>query len=279
MKKKLGILISLFVIICGGSAYNRFMSKSVNPVSMVTERTIALNAKKQIAFKDFGENNFTCTGMTYDSKDNSFWIADYGAQSEDERLVPRLVKVDEELSKVITTIYLERLVDDKFNLQGISYDVINDTLWIATGNVVYEIDKTGSVKSKIQMGKYAEYQSNGIAVDGEQIWVLCYKKYLLKFDREGNMLHEYKFNYEDQDHVFLYKNMLYCTVGADYIGDNNFVLLFNTDTEEIKNEYRLKDSHAIEGIVIKDGCMYIANDGKFHNDIFGYSYISVYEMK
>lgn len=273
----LGVLLGM--AICGMNKGISYVSKPINPVSMVTETTISLNAEKQIRFGNFCEDDFTCTGMTYDTKDNAFWIADYGAQSGEDVLTTRLVEIDSEFKKVIDIINLEQLVDDTYNLQGVSYDLVNDTLWIATGNLVYEINKMGIIESIFEMGKYAKYQANGIAVNGDDIWVLCYEKYLLKLDRQGNIIHRYKFGYLDQDQIYLYNNKIYCTVGADYAGNDNFVFKFDLDTEEIENEYRLEDSHAIEGIVIKDGHMYIANDGKFHDDVLGYSYISDYKLE
>ena len=68
-------------------------------------------------------------------------------------------------------------------------------------------------------------------------------------------------------------------VDDDYSGDNNFVFTFDLTTKVINNLYKIEGSYAIEGIIIKDNIMYIANDGKFHNDIIGHSYISEYKLE
>ena len=129
------------------------------------------------------------------------------------------------------------------------------------------------------MGNYSKYKSNGIAVDKDNIWVLCYNKFLLKLNKYGDIEEKYKFNYKDQDHIYLINNNLYVTIGADYLGDNNFVFKYNLKSGIISCEYQLEDSHAIEGIVILDDTLYIANDGKFHHDIFNCSYINIYSLK
>ena len=275
------IIISALIVavICGTYISIKIWNKPVDPISIVTTSTIELNAENEISFDNFGEENFTCTGMTYDSKDNSFWVADYGALTGEQELKPRLIEVNADLNTELRTIDLRNLVEDSFNLQGVSYDANDDSLWIATGNYIYEVNKNGEVDSKLSMGDYAKYQSNGIAVDGNDIWVLCYRKYLLRLDRQGKLVDKYNFNYQDQDQICLYDGKLYCTVGADYTGNNNFVFSFNLNTGEIENRYRVLDSHAVEGIVINDGKMYIANDGAFHKDALGYSYISEYCIK
>ena len=60
------------------------------------------------------------------------------------------------------------------NLQGISYDKKDDSLWLATGDEIYNIEKDGTTKKNISLGRYSKYKSNGIAVDNDFIWVLCY---------------------------------------------------------------------------------------------------------
>lgn len=257
----------------------KLINRPTNPVDMVNENTETLKAEKQIMFNEFNENDFTCTGMTYDTKNNSIWIADYGAENDNNELNPRLLELDYEYKNVINIINLKNIMDNSFNLQGISYDEIDNSLWLATGDYIYEINKNGDIIQKYSMVKYSKYKSNGIFVDNDKIWILCYKKYLLCLNREGDFINKYKFNFMDQDHIYIYNNKIYCTVGADYSGDNNFVFTFDLTTKVINNLYKIEGSYAIEGIIIKDNIMYIANDGKFHNDIIGHSYISEYKLE
>ena len=45
---------------------------------------------KTIYFEDIGLDNITCTGLTFDTYDNSFWIADYGKIDNSEKK-PRII--------------------------------------------------------------------------------------------------------------------------------------------------------------------------------------------
>ena len=256
--------------------------KNVTTIVIKLKDKVSGDLDVQLYFDDgneFNENDFTCTGMTYDTKNNSIWIADYGAENDNNELNPRLLELDYEYKNVINIINLKNIMDNSFNLQGISYDEIDNSLWLATGDYIYEINKNGDIIQKYSMGKYSKYKSNGIFVDNDKIWILCYKKYLLCLNREGDFINKYKFNFMDQDHIYIYNNKIYCTVGADYSGDNNFVFTFDLTTKVINNLYKIEGSYAIEGIIIKDNIMYIANDGKFHNDIIGHSYISEYKLE
>lgn len=173
----------------------KLINRPTNPVDMVNENTETLKAEKQIMFNEFNENDFTCTGMTYDTKNNSIWIADYGAENDNNELNPRLLELDYEYKNVINIINLKNIMDNSFNLQGISYDEIDNSLWLATGDYIYEINKNGDIIQKYSMGKYSKYKSNGIFVDNDKIWILCYKKYLLCLNREGDFINKYKFNF------------------------------------------------------------------------------------
>ena len=280
MKKKYIVSFFTIMILFGlGSVFTWVINRPINPIKKFDLNTIKLDAKKQIMFDQFGETNFTCTGMTYDSKSNTIWIADYGLDKENEKMSPRLIEVDNDFNEVLVEIDLDEYVDDLFNLQGISYDKLHNSLWLATGEYVFEISKDGKQLSKFYMGDYAKYKSNGIAVDGDDIWVLCYEKYLLKLNRKGEVLNKYTFNFKDQDQIFIRNNKIYCTIGADYLGDNNFIFTFDINTQEINNEFQIKSSNSIEGIIIINDIMYIANDGLFHSDIVGRSYITEYKIK
>lgn len=278
MRKNIVCLVSAMVIVCFCAVLViEQVRKPVNPIRLVTSLTRTIRCEEQITFECFAENNFTCTGMTYDEVDDVFWIADYGKMNKDDVLNPRIVELSRDLKSVKSVIDIKALVkDNDFNLQGVSFDNKNNSLWIATGDDIFEIDKKGVVLNQIRLGKYAKYKSNGIAVDGDNIWVLCYEKYLLKYTRSGELLKKYVFNYADQDQICINNGLIYCTVGADYQGKNNYVFIFNPETEEIENKYIIEDSYSVEGITIVNDEMFITNDGAYHSDALGVSYISKY---
>lgn len=100
---------------------------------------------------------------------------------------------------------------------------------------------------------------------------------MLHFDREGNLLKSYPVNIKDQDMIYMYNGLIYITVGADYKGEENYCVVFDTQTENIKIQYKLYQSYAVEGIYIDEDYIYIVNDGAFHNAMIPRTYISVYE--
>lgn len=61
---------------------------------------IVLKPEKIIYFEDFGMEDFVCTGLTYDSDDDTFWIADYGYIEGEDKVNPRLISVSSDFSKV-----------------------------------------------------------------------------------------------------------------------------------------------------------------------------------
>lgn len=78
-----------------------------------------------------------------------------------------MVEVDKALKNVIQTIDLSSILSTADNLQGVAFDSSNNSLWLAIGKTVKNIDKTGTVLSEFDLGKYSKYMANGICVDSE----------------------------------------------------------------------------------------------------------------
>ena len=85
-----------------------------------------------------------------------------------------------------------------------------------------------------------------------------------------------KCNYADQDHIFIYNDNLYMTIGADYKGTNNYVAKFSLEPFELIAAVKTEGSNALEGICINDSNIYISNDGLYHSDKRNSSYITKY---
>lgn len=237
-----------------------------------------LTPERVVLFSDFNESDFTCTGMTYDSKEEVYWLADNGALASGERSVPKIVKTDGEFCSSMKTIELGNVLDDGDNLQGIAYDSKDDSLWLAVGKELVEIDKNGNCVKKLNMGKYIKCGSNGICYDerDDSLWVLCAVKYLLHYAKDGSILNEFPFYYEAQDHICTDGEYIYATVGADYQGSDNFVYQIRMDDASVIAAYRTEGSNSLEGICIKNNRLLIANDGRFHSDLVGHSYLTIY---
>lgn len=256
---------------------HRLENVKIDASTMVADNCKELIPTTIIYLDELETGNFTSTGFTYDSANQTFWIADHGTDSGDKL---RLIELDSNLKKVLQEVQIENYTNDgKLNLQGIAYDTIDDAIWIAVGDSIQEISKRGKLTKVIDLGKYKKYQANGICMDNEDhtLWVLCYNKYMLHFDREGNLLKSYPVNMKDQDMIYMYDGLIYITVGADYKGEENYCVVFDTQTENIKIWYKLYQSYAVEGIYIDDDYIYVVNDGAFHNAMIPRTYISVYE--
>lgn len=239
-------------------------------------KTVRVEASN-IFFEDFGEDDFTCTGLTWDENDNAFWIADYGALTNINMPIPRLVEVKNEFSEVVKILDLSNILSVDDNLQGIAFDKIANSLWLAVGDTVKNIDKDGRLLSEFDLGKYAKYESNGICVDetDDTLWVLCYSKYLLNYDKSGNLIRKHDMDYRDQDQLTIRDGMILATVGADYSGEENYVISINKNSGKTKVEYQTIGAYAVEGICIVSDKMYIVNDGRYHDAKIKNSYISV----
>lgn len=276
-KKMIISFIALFAIV---GLYLLGLRLHLNPKIISKEEDTVRLEGRNIAFKEFGAENFTCTGLTWDDNDKTFWIGDYGAMSNKDTPSPRVVEVSRDLSEIVKLVDLSEVLSSDDNLQGIAYDELTNSLWLAVGDTVKNISKDGALIFEFDLGKYTKYKSNGICVDetDDSLWVLCRTKYLLHYDKSGNLIKEYQFNYKDQDQIFLYDGMMLVTVGADYTGEENYIVSINIENGNISVPYQISEAYAVEGICVVEDKMYIANDGLYHDAKIKESYISVFEF-
>ena len=282
-KKMIRIIIICFLIILvfigGIICFNRFSSKPKEIQTIKADNTVVLNSEKTILFEDFGANDFTCTGFCYDTVDDAFWIGDYGALNPYDKPIPRLIEIDHDFKRIISEITLGEDLGSSVNFQGVAYDSKDNCLWLAIGSNVVEISKDGKVKNTIDIGQNTKYQSNGICYnEDDTLWILCGEQYLLHFSKDGVLLDQIFFNYKDQDHICIDNNTLYVTIGADYQGENNYVCKVNTIDGSIIALYQIKHAYSLEGISIVNNKIMIVNDGLYHSDVIGHSYIAIFDI-
>lgn len=277
MRKKW--IIGVIILLAMGCLSVIGLKLATNPKSVIKDNNTTVLNGNLISFRAFGADDFSCTGLTWDEKDNAFWIGDYGAKSIDDTPSPRVVEVNKDLTEVLRIIDLTGVISSNDNLQGVAYDQSNDSLWLAVGDTCKNIDKDGKLLSEFSLGKFSKYKSNGICVDDGTLWVLCYSKYLLHYDKAGNLIEENRFNYKNQDQICIHDGMLLATVGADYNGDGNYVMVIDRITGKTLVKYQTIGAYAVEGICVVDGKMYIANDGLYHNAKIKESYISVFDIR
>lgn len=279
-RKTLGLFFCFTIVLLMASVFvYKQLTKPSLIIKQVTDNTKELNPSKIVYFNNFGEADFTCTGLTYDESDSAFWIADYGTIISGEKAEPRIIEVSNDFKLILKVLPLTSIVEENANLQGIAYDSSNSSIWLATGDYVHNINKEGNVIKSFSLGKYSRYQANGICYEekSDTIWVLCYSKYLLNYDKSGNCLKKYKINFKDQDHICSKDGFIYATVGADYYGKDNFIVQINPDNGEVSVLYRANESYAVEGICMLGENIYVANDGLYHQAKIKNSYISIYE--
>ncbi len=278
MKRKLFICFIIFVNIFA-------ISSMVVPINLDRKYSVdyfeEIDPDNLFFFSDIVGRDFTCTGITYDSYNDSFWVADYGAEKGDITIKPKLYEFTKDFSVKKDTILLSSINDYKtVNLQGIAYDSNNDTLWIVTGKEIIEISKTGQKLKTIDIGNFRIFIPNGIAYncDDDSIWILYYYCFLVNYDKKGNIKKIKVVNYKNQDHLMCFDGEVVASIGADYKGDRNYVYGIYSENHEHGFSYKVLDSFAIEGICFVDGALYVVNDGAFHDAKIGRSYVAVYNI-
>lgn len=258
------------------SGGGRDISPSPDAFHVVAEDCQDLFPESMVFLDEIGAGNFTSTGMTFDSVNHSFWIADHGSSAGD---VLRMMELDNTMDHVLSVVQISDYQNDgNTNLQGIAYDRFDDAIWIAVGDRIQQVTKTGEIIKTISLGKYKNCSANGICIDETDgtIWVLCYYDYLLHFNRKGKIMEAVEVDMADQDMIYMYDGLIYITVGADYCGEENYCAVFDPASKEIRIQYRLNQSYAIEGIYVDDIRIYVVNDGAFHNTTIPRTYVSIY---
>lgn len=260
------------------AAYVLFEKHSVEIISREKMPISILQYDEIIELPSISENEmgFTCTGMSYDCKRDSFWMGNFGKWNQSEKdKTPSIVQISRDFKTVLSQIPIP---DSNADLQGISYDEITDTLWYSNGKHIINCTVEGVTIKKIDLTKY---RPNGVLFDSQtnSLWVLCFYNYLLHYDADGNLIRKYKSNYVGQDHLCFNKDGQLCfSAGTDYNGDNNYVVVYSMDTMRIEKAYQVIGSYAIEGISIIDSTLYIANDGYYHDADIKKNYVAIYYL-
>lgn len=129
---------------------HRLENVKIDASTMVADNCKELIPTTIMYLDELETGNFTSTGFTYDSANQTFWIADHGTDSGDKL---RLIELASNLKKVLQEVQIENYTNDgKLNLQGIAYDTIDDAIWIAVGDSIQEISKRGKLTKVIDLG-------------------------------------------------------------------------------------------------------------------------------
>lgn len=242
-----------------------------------------LDMQRMLNIPDINENDkdvgFTCTGITYDLKDDAYWVGNYGKiERYSLNFEPSLVEISSDFSTVIKQIPVE----ESMNVQGIAYDKTNDSLWFSSGDEIINMSKEGVVINAFTLDKYQRYKPNGVAYDEntDSIWVLCCAEYLLNYDKNGNLLSAHPCGFIGQDHITVdSQGTIWISAGIDYNGEQNYILQYDTDRDECIYYYQLLSAYAIEGICFKEKDLLVVNDGYYHEALIKKNYVGIYSCE
>lgn len=82
-----------------------------------------------------------------------------------------------------------------------------------------------------------------------------------------------------QDHLcFSAEHKICFSVGNDYQGEDNYVVICSPETTTIEHAYQVIGSYSIEGICIIGSTLYVANDGNYHEAKINNNYIATYDI-
>ena len=124
--------------------------------------------------------------------------------TETNYLDKNIFELNKKIEQKFIINYEDLIKDFLSNIKGDNrYDFCVKLRNKFTPDEIYNIEKDGTTKKNISLGRYSKYKSNGIAVDNDFIWVLCYSEFLLKMDREGNIIKKIKFNYQTGEIISL----------------------------------------------------------------------------
>lgn len=230
-----------------------------------------LNATSTVELPDIHNNGhgWTCTGLAYDAKTNTFLVGDIGKELPSSAgFASQIVRVSEDFTTVEETIPLYTTFSEMDDVQGVAIDTTDNTIWFCSTseNLIRHIDASGN-----SIGSFSVTGSpTGIAYSplDDSLWILTYASTnnIKRMSKTGSTLEQYTFGYnETPDQCFLdyEKGFLYITAGANYSTRNN-IYCFNTATHEQSIACTV-DSYSVEGLWIGADSMAIVNDGYYHS--------------
>lgn len=274
----IGVAVALSALV--GILVYRYITKPKSITTEFSSGIIDVYPSQRVLFDEFGANDFTCTGMTYDSNQSIIWIADCGETANGKKHSQNLIAINMECTKIVDEVSLDDELSSIVNLQGIAYDSKLDNIWLALGDHILAINKSGRKICEIDVKRYCKDGANGLAYDASDnsLWILCTRQRILHISVDGELLESFSFNFADQDQIVVYDDYLFVTVGAGYQDDNNYVAKVSKKDGTLVALYKVEGSNALEGICIIGDKVLIANDGLYHSDLVGHSYLEVYNI-
>lgn len=240
-----------------------------------------LNASQSVPLPDIYNNGhgFTCTGLAYDTSNNTFLIGDIGKTTPSTPgFASKIIRVSFDFLTVVEQINLYTEFPNMSDVQGITIDNSDGTIWFCSTSEkkIRHIDTSGNSIGSISLND----SPSGVAYSSSDdcLWVLTYAatNNILKVSKAGTIIELYTFGYNEQlDQCFLDDGgKLYITAGSNYSGRNN-VYVFDT-TNSNQTIACTVDSYSVEGIWIGNNMMVIINDGYYHSALVSVNQANIY---
>lgn len=240
-----------------------------------------LTASKSVALPDLYQTGkgFTCTGLAFDEKDDTFLVGDVGIlQPNSGTIRSQIVRLSSGFTTVEETIPLYLTFPNMSDIQGVCIDSSDDSIWFCSPseNLIRNISMDGVSKGSISVSR-----PTGIAYSSSDnsFWILTYDDQILHVSKTGTVLETYNFAYNEAlDQCFLDEGhgYLYITAGTNYTGRNN-VYLFNVNTHQQSIACTV-NSYSVEGIWIGLDRMVIVNDGYYHSASVPVNQADIYSL-
>ena len=263
------VMVSIVLIVfCAGKNPN---IKTENIKELYANETIKLDNIEA------GVGGFTCTGATYDTKTNTFYIGDAGKMNfDDESFKATIRQISFDFDSQIKSFDCYKQFENMKDIQGVTLDNHGNIWFCSHGeNLVRCISINGEGISEFHIKN-----PSGIAYSNEDdcFWILTDHN-LIETTKEGKIIKKYYLKIDGQDQLYydVENKELYITAGLDYYGDS-FVYVFDLEKDELELRYILHDSFAIEGISIVNKKMYIFNDGLYHEAKEPVNQVKVYYL-
>lgn len=226
-----------------------------------------------------GGMRFTCTGFCYNPQDSFFYMGNIGADLPQnfDKCRSSIVVLSSGLDSCLYEIAIADIFPTMKDVQGIAVIPTDNTLWFCSfsENKVRHITPDGCSLGYMEINR-----PTGIAYDSRRksLWILTYTELML-VSLQGEIIVSYPMKEKGQDQLYYddEKDRILMTAGWDYQGSG---LVFEIQPQDGKCKllYRLLDAHAIEGITIKDGLLFIANDGFYHSAKIPVNQVNAYQL-
>ena len=121
---------------------------------------------------------FTCTGLAYDEDSDTFIVGEIGALLPGEQIRSSIIRLSADFSKVEETIPLYNVFPKMGDVQGITIDTSNDSIWFCSPqeSVIRNISRAGVSISSISINRPTGIAYNKV---DDSLWILTYNNEMI----------------------------------------------------------------------------------------------------